>query len=99
MPNKRSLLLRLFTVLTAVLHVHSHAFVGSILSKAANTGESTAVEKETCFACDFILRKAYEIMQSSAPAGQAFHPSSDDYVLALRTACDNVPLVFLQGVR
>lgn len=60
-------------------------------------GASTAVEKEGCFACAFVVRKAYELLVKSADNPKSLAPTVEDFSMAVVAACDNVPLVFLQA--
>lgn len=66
--------------------------LGAMAQTGANIlkGSGLASEKESCFACKFLLRKAY-IMSGRDQA------QPEDFQAALTTICDEVPPVFLQG--
>lgn len=76
---------------------HRHQFIGAAAAWMGNKGGGTASEKEGCFACEFTVRKAYEMLKKSG-----MRPSSmtgDDFAVALAAACKGVPTVFQQAVR
>jgi hypothetical protein len=65
-------------------------FIGGLVNSVTGGSAGIASEKEACFTCQFVLRKAYIIAGKELAA-------SDDIAMAISAVCDNSPPVFGQG--